>query len=124
MIDIERLAEMKQMVLDVARRIKGDDYFIGLIQNIETSMNLICKEQKNLTNEDMIILEKNLNGLISSLHSCTHDMYNYCTLVSTLQIKYHDSSTTKKNIKNINKELERYDKNVLLKTNKNGVIDE
>ena len=117
MIDTERLAEMKQMVLDVARRIKGDDYFVGLIQNIETSMNLICKEQKNLTNEDMIILEKNLNGLISSLHSCTHDMYNYCTLLSTFQIKYHDSSTTKKNIKNINKELERYDKNVLLKNN-------
>tara|TARA_R100000426_G_C4728237_1_gene74763 strand:+ start:49 stop:183 length:135 start_codon:yes stop_codon:yes gene_type:complete len=44
--------------------------------------------------------------------------------VSTLQIKYHDSSTTKKNIKNINKELERYDKNVLLKNNRNGVINE
>mgnify|MGYP003137847575 FL=1 len=55
MMDTERLAEMKQMVLDVARRIKGDDYFVGLIQNIETSMNLICKEQKNITNEDMII---------------------------------------------------------------------
>ena len=123
-MDTERLGEMKQMVLDVARRIKGDDYFVGLIQNIETSMNLICKEQKNITNEDMIILEKNLNSLISSLHSCTHDMYNYSTLVSTLQIKYHDHPQSKKIIKNINKELERYDKNVLLKNNRNGVIDE
>ena len=123
MIDTERLAEMKQMVLDVARRIKGDDYFVGLIQNVETSMKLLS-EESNLAHDDMITLEKNLNELVSSLHSCTHDMYNYCTLVSTLQIKYHDSSTTKKNIKNINKELERYDKNVLLKTNKNGVIDE
>ena len=115
MMDTERLGEMKQMVLDVARRIKGDDYFVGLIQNIETSMNLICKEQKNLTN---------LNELVSSLHSCTHDMYNYSTLVSTLQIKYHDHPQSKKIIKNINKELERYDKNVLLKNNRNGVINE
>ena len=46
MTDVERLAEMKAMVLDIYRRIKGDDFFIGLIQNIETSMNLVCKEQK------------------------------------------------------------------------------
>ena len=32
--------------------------------------------------------------------------------------------TSENEVKNINKELERYDKNVLLKTNKNGVIDE
>lgn len=119
----DRLAEMKQMVLDVARRVKGDDFMIGLIQNVETSMKLLS-EESNLAHDDMITLEKNLNELVSSLHSCTHDMYNYCTLVSTLQIKYHDSSATKKNIKNINKELERYDKNVLLKNNRNGVIDE
>ena len=33
----DRLAEMKQMVLDVARRVKGDDFMIGLIQNVETN---------------------------------------------------------------------------------------
>ena len=40
----DRLAEMKQMVLDVARRVKGDDFMIGLIQNVETSMKLLSEE--------------------------------------------------------------------------------
>ena len=116
----DRLAEMKQMVLDVARRVKGDDFMIGLIQNVETSMKLLS-EESNLAHDDMITLEKNLNELVSSLNSCSSDMYNYTTLVSTLQIKYsEDTPYSKKNIKNINKELDRYEKNVLLKNNKIG----
>ncbi len=46
---IDRLAEMKAMVLDVSKRIKGDEFFIGLIQQLETSMNLyvmIMKQEK------------------------------------------------------------------------------
>tara|TARA_Y100001937_G_C6933982_1_gene247283 strand:- start:226 stop:588 length:363 start_codon:yes stop_codon:yes gene_type:complete len=117
----DRLAEMKKMVLDVARRLKGDDFMIGLIQNIETSMKLISEENPTLAHDDMITLEKNLNELVSSLHSCSNDMYNYSTLVSTLQLKYsEDTPYSKKNIKNINKELDRYEKNVLLKNNKIG----
>ena len=120
----DRLAEMKAMVLDVAKRVNGDEFFIGLISKLETSMNLICNEKNDIADDDMITLEKNLNALVGKLHSTQNDMYNYSQLISNLQIKYtipDDSIISKKNIKNLNKEIERFDKNVLLRyVNKNN----
>jgi len=124
MTDVERLAEMKDMVLDLSKRIKGDEFFIGLIQNIETSMNLICKDQKNIANDDMITLEKNLNTLIGRLSECSNDLHHYAELVSLLQIKYaHETTYSTKNTKAINNEISRFDNNLLLRykpINKNG----
>jgi hypothetical protein len=114
----DRLREMKEMVLDVSKRINGDEFFIGLISKLETSMNLICNEKNDIADDDMITLEKNLNALIGILHTTQNDIHNYSQLLSTLQIKYtipDDSVISKKNIKNINKELDRFDKNVLLR---------
>ena len=39
--DLNRLKEMKEMTLDLSKRVNGDDYFIGLISKLKTSMNLI-----------------------------------------------------------------------------------
>ena len=125
----DRLAEMKTMVLDVATRIKGDEFRIGLIQHLETSMNLICNEneteQRNIQGDDLVVLEKNLNALIKSLSKAQNDMYNYSELVSLIQIKNTpDTKQSTKNIENINKGIDRFDKNELLSydtlNNKNG----
>lgn len=124
MTDVERLAEMKDMVLNIYKRIRGDDFFIGLIQNIETSMNLVCKEQKIVANDDMITLEKNLNALVGRLSECSNDLHRYAELISLLQIKYSaDDKTSTRSIKNINNEISRFDKDLLLRykpINKNG----
>ena len=124
MTDVERLAEMKDMVLNIYKRIRGDDFFIGLIQNIETSMNLVCKEQKVVANDDMITLEKNLNALVGRLSECSNDLHRYAELISLLQIKYSaDDKTSTRSIKNINNEISRFDKDLLLRykpINKNG----
>ena len=124
MTDVERLAEMKDMVLNIYKRIRGDDFFIGLIQNIETSMNLVCKEQKIVANDDMITLEKNLNALVGRLSECSNDLHRYAELISLLQIKYSaDDKTSTRSIKNINNEISRFDKDLLLRykpVNKNG----
>jgi len=126
---IDRLAEMKTMVLDVATRIKGDEFRIGLIQHLETSMNLICNEneteKRNIQGDDLVVLEKNLNALIKSLSKAQNDMYNYSELVSLIQIKNTpDTKQSTKNIENINKGIDRFDKNQLLSydtlNNKNG----
>ena len=126
---IDRLAEMKTMVLDVATRIKGDEFRIGLIQHLETSMNLICNEneteKRNIQGDDLVVLEKNLNALIKSLSEAQNDMYNYSELVSLIQIKNTpDTKQSTKNIENINKGIDRFDKNELLSydtlNNKNG----
>ena len=125
----DRLAEMKTMVLDVATRIKGDEFRIGLIQHLETSMNLICNEneteQRNIQGDDLVVLEKNLNALIKSLSKAQNDMYNYSELVSLIQIKNTpDTKESTKNMENINKGIDRFDKNGLLSydtlNNKNG----
>lgn len=124
MTDVERLAEMKDMVLNIYKRIKGDDFFIGLIQNIETSMNLVCKEQKIVANDDMITLEKNLNALVGRLSECSNDLYRYAELISLLQVKYSElTPNSTRNTKNINNEISRFDKELLLRykpINKNG----
>lgn len=126
---IDRLAEMKAMVIDVATRIKGDQFRIGLIQHLETCMNLICNEnetgEKNIQGNDLVILEKNLNALIKSLSKVQNDMYHYSELVSLIQIKNSpDTKESTKNIENINKGIDRFDKNQLLGydtlNNKNG----
>jgi len=126
---IDRLADMKAMVLNCATRIKGDEFTIGLIQHLETCMNLICNENEinkiNIQGDDLVVLEKNLNALIKSLSKTQNDMYNYSELVSLLQVKYRpDNERSKKNIENINKGIDRFDKNELLSydalNNKNG----
>jgi len=126
---IDRLAEMKAMVLDVSKRIKGDEFFIGLIQQLETSMNLICNDNETGENEikgnDLITLEKNLNQLIGKLSQCSVGMYHFSELISLLQVKYRpDTKESTKNIENINKGIDRFDKNGLLSydtlNNKNG----
>ena len=126
---IDRLAEMKAMVLNVATRIKGDEFTIGLIQHLETCMNLICNEneinKKNIQGDDLVVLEKNLNALIKSLSKTQNDMYNYSELVSLIQVKNTpDTKESTKNIENINKGIDRFDKNELLiydtLNNKNG----
>ena len=124
MTDVERLAEMKDMVLNIYKRIRGDDFFIGFIQNIETSMNLVCKEQKIVANDDMITLEKNLNALVGRLSECSNDLYRYAELISLLQVKYSElTPNSTRNTKNINNEISRFDKELLLRykpINKNG----
>ena len=124
MTDVERLAEMKDMVLDIYRRIKGDDFFIGLIEKIETSMNLVCKEQKIVANDDMVTLEKNLNALVGRLSECSNDLHSYAELISLLQVKYSElTPNSTRNTKNINNEISRFDKDLLLRykpINKNG----
>ena len=88
--DLDRLKEMKEMTLDLSKRVDGDDYFIGLISKLKTSMNLICKEEYKIADDDMLTLDKNLSALIEKLHSCNEDLINYASLISNLQIKYND----------------------------------
>ena len=125
----DRLAEMKVMVLDVSKRIKGDEFFIGLIQQLETSMNIICNDNETGENDikgnDLITLEKNLNQLIGKLSQCSVGMHHFSELVSLLQVKYlPDTKESTKTIENINKGIDRFDKNGLLSydtlNNKNG----
>ena len=116
--DLNRLKEMKEMTLDLSKRVNGDDYFIGLISKLKTSMNLICKEEYEIANDDMLTLDKNLSALIEKLHSCNEDLINYACLISNLQIKYNDdmdSIVSSRNIKNINNAINKFDKNILLR---------
>ena len=115
--DLDRLKEMKEMTLDLSKRIDGDDYFIGLISKLKTSMNLICKEEYKIADDDMLTLDKNLSALIEKLHSCNEDLINYASLISNLQIKYNDDMepVSSRNIKNINNAINKFDINILLR---------
>ena len=115
--DLNRLKEMKEMTLDLSKRVNGDDYFIGLISKLKTSMNLICKEEYKIADDDMLTLDKNLSALIEKLHSCNEDLINYASLISNLQIKYNDDMepVSSRNIKNINNAINKFDINILLR---------
>ena len=115
--DLDRLKEMKEMTLDLSKRVDGDDYFIGLISKLKTSMNLICKEEYKIADDDMLTLDKNLSALIEKLHSCNEDLINYASLISNLQIKYSDDMepVSSRNIKNINNAINKFDINILLR---------
>ena len=67
--DLDRLKEMKEMTLDLSKRVDGDDYFIGLISKLKTSMNLICKEEYKIADDDMEPVSsrniKNINNAIN-----------------------------------------------------------
>ena len=117
--DLDRLKEMKEMTLDLSKRVDGDDYFIGLISKLKTSMNLICKEEYKIADDDMLTLDKNLSALIEKLHSCNEDLINYASLISNLQIKYNDDMepVSSRNIKNINNAINKFDINILLRYN-------
>ena len=126
---IDRLADMKSMVLKMSSRIKGDEFTIGIIEHLEKCITLICNEHETDENEyrgdDLAVLEKNLNELIGRLSKIQNDMYHYSEFISLLQIKYTpDTKETTKNIDNINKEINRFDKTPLLdydtEINKNG----
>ena len=114
---INRLSEMKHMTLDVHRRIKGDDYYIGLKSNLQKSFNLIVKEHKDVASDDIETLKTNFDALQKTLDMCHEDLLNFASLISCLEIKYDDSEepVSRKNIKNINKEINRFDINILLR---------
>ena len=117
---INRLTEMKSMILDLHKRIKGDDYFIGLKSNLQTSFDLIKKEHKDIATDDLETLKSNYDALVKTLDLCHNDLLNYASLLSSLQIKYDDSDgvISKKNIKNINNAINKFDINILLRYNK------
>jgi hypothetical protein len=114
---INRLSEMKHMTLDVHRRIKGDDYYIGLKSNLQKSFDLIVKEHKDIASDDIETLKTNFDALQKTLDMCHEDLLNFASLISCLEIKYDDSEEpiSKKNTKNINKEINRFDINILLR---------
>jgi hypothetical protein len=111
---------MKSMILDLHKRIKGDDYFIGLKSNLQTSFDLIKKEHKDIATDDLETLKCNYDALVKTLDLCHNDLLNYAYLLSSLQIKYDDSDgvISKKNIKNINNAINKFDINILLRYNK------
>ena len=114
---INRLSEMKHMTLDVHRRIKGDDYYIGLKSNLQKSFDLIVKEHKDVASDDIETLKRNFDALQKTLDMCHEDLLNFASLISCLEIKYDDSEEpiSRKNTKNINKEINRFDINILLR---------
>ena len=89
---IDRLADMKSMVLKMSSRIKGDEFTIGIIEHLEKCNTLICNEHETGENkyrgDDLVVLEKNLNELIGRLSKMQNDMHHYSELISLLQIKY------------------------------------
>ena len=114
---INRLSEMKHMTLDVHRRIKGDDYYVGLKSNLQKSFDLIVKEHKDIASDDIETLKRNFDALEKTLDMCHEDLLNFASLISCLEIKYDDSEEpiSRKNTKNINKEINRFDINILLR---------
>jgi hypothetical protein len=105
------------MTLDVHRRIKGNDYYIGLKSNLQKSFDLIVKEHKDIASDDIETLKTNFDALQKTLDMCHEDLLNFASLISCLEIKYDDSEEpiSKKNTKNINKEINRFDINILLR---------
>jgi len=126
---IDRLADMKSMVLKMSSRIKGDEFTIGIIEHLEKCNTLICNEHETGENQyrgdDLVVLEKNLNELVGRLSKTQNDMHHFAELISLMQIKYTpDTKRNTKNIENINKGINRFDKSLLLdydiESNKNG----
>ena len=117
---MDRLAEMKAMTLDINKRIYGDDYFIGFRSQLQKSIHLIKNEHTDIASDDFETLKKNYDALIKKLVSCHEDLIAYASLLSNLQIKYDDdfdSPISRRNIKNINNAINKFDINILLRYN-------
>tara|TARA_R100000458_G_scaffold52781_1_gene54563 strand:- start:730 stop:1116 length:387 start_codon:yes stop_codon:yes gene_type:complete len=117
---MDRLEEMKAMTLDINKRIHGDDYFVGYRSQLQKSLSLIKKEHTDIASDDLSTLQKNYDALKDKLQSCHEDLINYASLLSNLQIKYDDdfdSPISRRNIKNINNAINKFDINILLRYN-------
>jgi len=117
---MDRLQEMKEMTLDINKRIYGDDYFIGFRSQLQKSIHLVKKEHTDIASDDFETLKKNYDALVKKLVSCHEDLIAYASLLSNLQIKYDDdfdSPISKRNIKNINNAINKFDINILLRYN-------
>ena len=117
---MDRLAEMKAMTLDINKRVLGDDYFVGFRSQLQKSIHLVRKEHTDIASDDLETLRKNYLALVEKLYSFSNDLLNYASLVSNLQIKYDDdfdSPISKRNIKNINNAINKFDINPLLRYN-------
>jgi len=115
---MDRLEEMKAMTLDINKRIHGDDYFVGYRSQLQKSLSLIKKEHTDIANDDFNTLKNNYDALIKQLRSFSDDLINYASLLSNLQIKYDDdfdSPISRRNIKNINNAINKFDINILLR---------
>ena len=115
---MDRLSEMKAMTLDINKRIYGDDYFIGFRSQLQKSIHLVKKEHIDIASDDFETLKRNYDALIKKLISCHEDLIAYASLISNLQIKYDDdfdSPISKRNIKNINNAINKFDINPLLR---------
>ena len=115
---MDRLQEMKEMTLDLNKRVYGDDYFIGYRWQLQKSLSLIKKEHTDIANDDFNTLKNNYDALIKQLRSFSDDLINYASLLSNLQIKYDDdldSPISTRNIKNINNAINKFDINPLLR---------
>mgnify|MGYP003132374459 CR=1 FL=1 len=118
--EIDRLAEMKAMTLDLNKRVYGDDYFIGYRWQLQKSLSLIKKEHTDIASDDLNTLKNNYDALVKQLRSFSDDLINYASLISNLQIKYNDdfnSAISTRNIKNINNAINKFDINILLRYN-------
>ena len=117
---MDRLEEMKAMTLDINKRIYGDDYFIGFRSQLQKSIHLIKNEHTDIASDDFETLKKNYDALVQKLVSCHEDLIAYASLLSNLQIKYDDdfdSPISRRNIKNINNAINKFDINILLRYN-------
>ena len=117
---MDRLEEMKAMTLDINKRIHGDDYFVGYRSQLQKSLSLIKKEHTDIASDDFETLKKNYDALVKKLISCHEDLIAYASLLSNLQIKYDDdfdSPISRRNIKNINNAINKFDINILLRYN-------
>ena len=115
---MDRLQEMKAMTLDINKRIYGDDYFIGFRSQLQKSLHLIKNEHTDIASDDFETLKKDYDALVQKLVSCHEDLLAYASLLSNLQIKYDDdfdSPISRRNIKNINNAINKFDINPLLR---------
>lgn len=121
---MDRLQEMKELLSKLYVLLKGDDFNLSLLTQLETSLNLIENEyiDKNKSNK---ILESRDHQLFEDVFSKTYvgmeqtaeQVYKLMQFVSLLQIKYSESE--KKNIFNINNEIDKY--NVEIKITEKGI---
>ena len=85
---------------------------------MKTLIRRVIKEQTDIATDDLETLRKNYLALVEKLYSFSNDLLNYASLVSNLQIKYDDdfdSPISKRNIKNINNAINKFDINPLLR---------
>ena len=66
--ELVRLTDSRTIILDIARRLRGDDYTVGVSQNLETSYKLLCDENKIVSEEDMKILDSNLCLIVKKIY--------------------------------------------------------